>query len=305
MRNLYCRSRHLLPLVVETPSCGDRRPGPLGAAARIAEAAAVLARQREPLGDVLLDPHRHPEVLAQQLGETFGVAAARAEQAGLKAPGVLGQRARRIDGARRAVGRAEPGGEAVVVGPVVVDRRLRLRPGTVEQREQAMVEDVEEARQRRIAARAQPLAHVLGEVERHRPLRPEQPEEEHAEARRADGPPARSSRAPRVRTSSSGNLAQPQRSPAPVAARRRCAAARDAAPRRGAGRRRSRARAAPRATASKSAASAASRSPGGRACDSRSGDGDRAASITVSGAARRAAASASLRHAAGSSASAG
>ncbi len=133
---------------------------------------------------MLLDPHRHAEVLAQQLDETFGVAAARAEQAGLEAPCVLGKRARRIDRALRTVRRAEPCGEAVVVRPVVVDRRLRLRPGPVEEREQAMVEDVEKARQRGIAARAQPLAHVLGEVERHRPLRAEQAEEANAESRR-------------------------------------------------------------------------------------------------------------------------
>ena len=45
--------------------------------------------------------------------------------------------------------RADVRGEAVVVWPVVVDVRLRLRPRAIEQRQEAVMEEVEEPAERR------------------------------------------------------------------------------------------------------------------------------------------------------------
>jgi hypothetical protein len=99
--------------------------------------------------------------------------------------GGLRQRVVRAHGAVEAGARAHPARKAVVLGAVVLHARLRLRPRAVEQRQQPVVEHVEKALQRGIAALAQALAHVLGQVQRHRPLRPEQAEEVHAQPRHA------------------------------------------------------------------------------------------------------------------------
>ena len=112
------------------------------------------------------------------------MAAADAEQSGLEQASGVGHRARAgLLRLLQAEARAEPAGEAVVARAVLVHRRLGLRPGTVEERQQAMVEDIEKAGQRRVAAEAKALAHVLRQVQRHRSLRAEQAEEADAQAR--------------------------------------------------------------------------------------------------------------------------
>src|SRR6185436_6785429 len=141
------------------PELRRDRVASLRAAAREAEAAAVVALEHEPLRHVLLDANRHLEVLAQQLDQSFGMAAAAAEQPGLEQPRPLGQRARRRAGVLGAEARTEPGAEAIAARTVVMYRRLRVGPGPVEEREQPVMEDVEEARERRVAAEAKPLAH--------------------------------------------------------------------------------------------------------------------------------------------------
>ena len=80
----------------------------------------------------------------------------------------------RASGTFRLEARTEPGAEAIAAGTVVVNSRLRwATPG--EEREQPVMEDVEEARQRSVAAETKPFANVLGEVQRHRPLWPSSP----------------------------------------------------------------------------------------------------------------------------------
>ena len=80
------------------------------------------------------------------------------------------------------------------------------------------MEDVEEAAERRIAGVAQPLARVLGEVQRQRPVRAEQAEEPHLQPRRRrpsrgsnDGQRRRRERQDRVLAEAHRLVDRPQR----------------------------------------------------------------------------------------------
>ena len=72
--------------------------------------------------------------------------------------------------------------EAVVVGPVVMGDRPRIRPGAEEELQEAVGEDVGEAREGRVAA-VRPQIGLDGGVERQRALRPEEAEEARVELR--------------------------------------------------------------------------------------------------------------------------
>src|SRR5262245_10678758 len=60
--------------------------------------------------------------------------------------------------------------------------RLRLRPRTVKKRKEAMVEEIEEPAQRRIARQTQALSYVFGDMQRHRPVGSEQAEQSDLES---------------------------------------------------------------------------------------------------------------------------
>ena len=73
--------------------------------------------------------------------------------------------------------RAHVDGEAVLLGAIVLHRRPRLGPRPVEVEREAVVEHVEEPDERRIGVVEQPVARVLREMERQRPVRPQHAEE--------------------------------------------------------------------------------------------------------------------------------
>ena len=67
--------------------------------------------------------------------------------------------------------------EAVAIGAVAIDVRLGLRPGAVEERDEAMVKDVQEPAERRVAGIPQPFPRVFREMKRERAVGSEQPEQ--------------------------------------------------------------------------------------------------------------------------------
>ena len=84
--------------------------------------------------------------------------------------------------------RADIAGEAIVVRAIAIDVRLRLRPRPIEQRQEPVMEHVEEPAERRVAGVAQPLARVLGQVQRQRTVRTEQAEQPDLQPRRGCRP---------------------------------------------------------------------------------------------------------------------
>ena len=69
--------------------------------------------------------------------------------------------------------------ETILGRAIVIDVRLRLRPRSVEQCDEPVMEDVEEAAQRRVAGLAHPLTGVLSDVQRQRTVGTKQPEQAH------------------------------------------------------------------------------------------------------------------------------
>ena len=141
--------------------------------------------EAQPVADELLDRRRHAEELPDDGGQPFRVAHLAHQGAGVKELRQVGHRVampqrRRRDADERA--RRRPGSGRVRA--VAVDVRLRLRPRAVEQREEAMMEEIEEPAERRIAGVPQPMARVLGDVDRQRAVRPEQAEQPDLQARR-------------------------------------------------------------------------------------------------------------------------
>ena len=117
--------------------------------------------------------------------QTFGVPHLANERADVKE---LGQIRQRVALARRLRCHADEGShvhrKAIRFRAIAVDVRLRLGPGPVEQREEPMMKDVEKPAERRVARKTQPLARVFREMERQRPVGPEQAEQPHLEPRR-------------------------------------------------------------------------------------------------------------------------
>ena len=140
--------------------------------------------ERHPVAHELLDLHRHAAEVLENRAQAFSIARMANQRAGVKELGQIRHPVARAKRLRRQPGeRPDVDGEAVLIRPVVIDVRLRLRPCAVEQREESMVEDVEEPAQRRIAGMTQSLACVLGNVQRERTVRSEQSEEAHLQPR--------------------------------------------------------------------------------------------------------------------------
>src|SRR6185503_1222031 len=93
----------------------------------------------------------------------------------------------RIAGSHRlrsdAEKRSDIPGKPIVFGPIVVDVRLCLRPRTIEQCDEPVMEDIEKSAEGGVAVVAKALARVLGDVHRERAIRPEQPVKAHLESR--------------------------------------------------------------------------------------------------------------------------
>ncbi len=120
-----------------------------------AEPALLLLPDDVPFGDELFDRDRHAEVALQQIRQRHGRHPAapegrrpRQQQARVErqiAP--PGRRAEPQQREQGALEHARPG----VVAPFVGDREVVLGPGAVEQRDQAVVEQIEKVAQRRVA----------------------------------------------------------------------------------------------------------------------------------------------------------
>src|SRR6185437_10118395 len=123
------------------------------------------------------DANRHAEKSAQRRRQAFGVPRETHEVARVRELGVIGHR---IAASLRARSDADQAcdipGEAVVAGTVEARRGLRLRPRAVEQQYQSLMEDVGEARERRIVMVAQAVANEIGQVIRQRAVRTEKTE---------------------------------------------------------------------------------------------------------------------------------
>ena len=89
------------------------------------------------------------------------------------------------------------------------DVRLCLRPRSIEEREQPVMEHVQKPAERRVAGIAQPLARVLGEMKRQRTIRTEQTKQPDLQARRAAVGPGVERRERRRRKREIGILSEP------------------------------------------------------------------------------------------------
>ncbi len=135
--SLYCRSHTLQPATAVRPSWAAARPKRSLRLRAKPRRERSCAAKRIQWPHMLFDAHRHAEVLrAAAWPGPRGAGCARPAAR----PGAGGGRrqrvALRLQAPATADGSAEPGGIAVVVRPVVLHRRLRLRPGAVEQRQQ-------------------------------------------------------------------------------------------------------------------------------------------------------------------------
>jgi hypothetical protein len=140
-----------------------------------ADPRPAFLRNRHPVARELLDPHRQPVVGAQDGGQAGSGAPAVRQQSGEVQLGEIADLValpqRRGADAEQA---AQVIAEAVAAGSVQADRRLGAGTRAVEQRQRAVVEDVEEGDQRAVAMVAGALARVLREVQRQRAVRPQQ-----------------------------------------------------------------------------------------------------------------------------------
>ncbi len=104
------------------------------------------------------------------------------EQSRILQLGEVGDRIGVAEGRRAdADHRADIGAEPVLVGPIVLGDRVRIRPGAEEQREEAALEDVDESGES-VVPFAKPAVSLLGRRERQRALRAEHAEESRLEA---------------------------------------------------------------------------------------------------------------------------
>ena len=89
------------------------------------------------------------------------------------------------------------------------DVRLCLRPRSIEERKQPVMEDVQKPAERRVTGIAQPFARVLGEMKRQRTIRTEQTKQPDLQARRAAVGPGVERRNRRRRKREIGILSEP------------------------------------------------------------------------------------------------
>ena len=150
-----------------------------------AQVAPLRRRQPQPVADELLDRRRHAEELTDDRRQTLGVPDVPHQCSGVMEPRQIRNRVavpqRLGSGADE---RADVDEKPIVVGPIAVDVRLGLSPRAVEQRDEPVMKQIEEAAQRRVAGMPQAMPCVLGEVNRQRAVRTEQTEEPDLQPRR-------------------------------------------------------------------------------------------------------------------------
>src|SRR5262245_59239588 len=102
--------------------------------------------QEHPVSDELFDLHRHPEKMLQDVHQPFGIAHLPDQRADVKELREVRQRVAIAQRRRcHADERAHVDGEAILLWTIAVDVRLCLRPRAIEEREEAMMKDVEKA----------------------------------------------------------------------------------------------------------------------------------------------------------------
>src|SRR5262249_26613202 len=114
--------------------------------------AAIAPAEEHPVADELLDPRRHAEEVLEDVHQPFGIPHLADERADVEE---LRQVRQRVALAQRRRGhadeRADIDREAIVLRPIAIDVRLCLRPRAIEQREKAVMKDVEKAAEGRVA----------------------------------------------------------------------------------------------------------------------------------------------------------
>ncbi|PAV66563.1 hypothetical protein WR25_01164 [Diploscapter pachys] len=157
------RAQAQAELVLAVPDVAAQAQVDTQAVGAHAELAAF--RQLQPLADVFLELHRHAEVAGQDAAQAIRVAGLRRQVAGPVQLGGIGQRPLALQ--LRLTAAAEGGqarGPVIVARAVMADGRPGLGPGAIEQAQQAVVEDIEEALAGRVGVVALALAHVLGQA---------------------------------------------------------------------------------------------------------------------------------------------
>jgi hypothetical protein len=172
-----------LVLPIPHPAAGDG--GHAEHRAIASEIRSLRDVERHPVPDELFDLHRYAKEMLEDRAQAFRVACMTDQRADVEELGQVGNgiaRAKRRRG--DAEERAEIAGKAIVVRPIAIDMRLRLRPCPVEQRQEPVMEEVEEARQRPVPRLPQAVARVFRDVDRQRAVRTEQAEQVDVQPRR-------------------------------------------------------------------------------------------------------------------------
>lgn len=135
------------------------------------------------MGDKLLDFRRHAKEVPQYRGQTFAIAHVPNERSDVKELGDIGDRVAPSKRRRRQADEsADIRGKAILVRTISTDMRLRLRPGAIKKREEAVMEEIQKPAERGVAGIAQAFARILGDVKRQRTIRTEQAEQPHLQA---------------------------------------------------------------------------------------------------------------------------
>ena len=153
-----------------------------------AEARLQPPRQRRPGADELLDLDRRADRGADEARQPLGPEHLVAERRRLVE--LLGAQRRRAGAGHGGEDRPHP----PAAGALLLHRRGLVRPGAVEEREHPVLQRVGEVEEGGVAGRPldagrepalrQPVEDPAAEVQRHRPLRAEEPEERGRDARR-------------------------------------------------------------------------------------------------------------------------
>ena len=141
-----------------------------------------LAIELEPAADEFLDLDARLEIAREKRAQTRDALDPRGEQPGIRQLGEIGDRvgvAKR--GRSDADHRADIGAEPILVGPIVLGDRTRVRPGAKEQRQEAALENVDETR-KRVVAFEQPAVRLFRRGQRQGALRAEHAQEPRHEA---------------------------------------------------------------------------------------------------------------------------
>ncbi len=180
------RAHHDAEFVLAAPDPAAKQGGAAqrGGARRGAKPRAVSLGHHQPGAEEALDPHGDVEEGREDGRQALGVPRLAGEVAGEVQ---LGQVRHRVAIAQAVHPQAHQGAdierEPIVLGAVEADRWAGIRPGAIEQRQGAVVEDVGEMLEAAVAIVARPVARIFGQVHGQWAVGTEQPEEMHQQPR--------------------------------------------------------------------------------------------------------------------------